>query len=126
MGPFFTLKYINDVLYHTEKQQFIYNLRNDVFISLNWQKVKISLRSSTHTFISMSHTCRWRSIPCCLDIHWQLCALLRKSRDTTCCSKAEFHKAHLIFMEEYKYTHMISLFVYSGLCVTIPVAICCH
>jgi hypothetical protein len=32
-----------------------------VVIASNWQKAKISLRPSTHAFISMSHTCRWRS-----------------------------------------------------------------
>ena len=78
-----------------KKQEFICNLRNGVFLQLNLQKAKISLRLSTDTFTSMLNTCRWRSVSCCWDMQWQFCAWLRESRVTTWCQKAGLHKVHL-------------------------------
>jgi hypothetical protein len=59
------------------------------------EKNKISLRSSTHTFISMSHTSWWRSVSCFWDMHWQMFAWLTKSRGYTWCQKDEFNVVHL-------------------------------
>jgi hypothetical protein len=96
-------------------QEFICNVRTSAIIELNCQLGKISLRPSAQSFISMSHTCRRLSVSCCWDMHWQLFAWVRVSRGTTWCPEAEFNKMHLFFVEECKYTHMISLFVYSRL-----------
>jgi hypothetical protein len=107
-----TLKYINDVIDHKAEAGIYIQFIKRCFHNVKLAKTKIILRSSAHTFISMSHTYRWRSVSCCWDMHWQFCAWLRKSRGTTCCTKAEFNVVHLLFMDEYEYPQLIIQFVY--------------
>jgi len=81
-----TPKYINDVIDHIQEAGIYMQFKKRCVPTVKLEKAKIFLRPSTDTFISVSNTCRWRSVSCCWVMQWQLCAWLRKSRVTTCCS----------------------------------------
>jgi hypothetical protein len=65
-----TLKYIIDVIDRTGEAGIYIQ-----FKKLRVQSVKLAKSQNIskivyHTFVSMSHTRRWRSVSCCWDMHW--------------------------------------------------------